>query len=278
MTDTIKSGSSTKAVPAGYLGQGIQDVLSGAALWRLSYLLGTGEIRRRYARSKLGQFWVTLSTAFTITALGFVWSALWRMQVGDLMLFIAVSLIFWQFISGMLSEAPVVFVSAAPIMHNQGVEHSTFIYSLAIKHVVMLLHSLPILVISLALFGSFSNISLLSALVGIVLLMIFLFGLSYIIAIICLRFRDLTQVVQNSIMVIFFITPVLWKPELMTGDRAFLLHYNPFAIYLGILQKSFLGGEITRYQWSAATGLAIVAMAVALPIVGWARKRLIYWV
>lgn len=278
MTDTIKSGSSTKAVPAGYLGQGIHDVLSGVALWRLSYLLGAGEIRRRYARSKLGQFWVTLSTAFTITALGFVWSTLWRMQVGELMLFIAVSLIFWQFISGMLSEAPAVFVSAAPIMHNQGVEYSTFIYGLLIKHIFVLLHALPILVISLAVFGSFSNVSLLSAVAGVLLLMVFLFGLSYIIAIVCLRFRDLAQVVQNSIMVIFFITPVLWKPELMTGDRAFLLDYNPFAIYLGILQKSFLGGEITRYQWAAAIGLAFAAMVVALPVVGWARKRLIYWV
>lgn len=84
--------------------------------------MGVGEIRRRYARSRLGQFWVTLSTAFALGALSLVWSALWRMPMADLLPFITVSMIAWTFISGMLTEAPTVFVSAAPIVHNQGME------------------------------------------------------------------------------------------------------------------------------------------------------------
>jgi lipopolysaccharide transport system permease protein len=264
--------------PAGVIQQGIEDVWAGLAHWRLSYLIGSGEIRRRYARSKLGQFWVTLSTAFTIAALGYVWSALWRVEVGELMLFISVSLVFWQFISGVLSEAPMVFISSAPIMHNQGVEHSTFVYALIVKQTFMLLHNLPILVISIYLFGKLDNVSILDFALGLFLLIIFTTSLSYLIAIACLRFRDLTQVVQNSLLVIFFITPVLWKPELMSGDRASLLDYNPFAIFLGILQKAFIGGEATPYQWTAALCLTVGTTLIALPVIGWARRRLIYWV
>lgn len=240
--------------------------------------MGVGEIRRRYARSRLGQFWVTLSTAFALGALSLVWSALWRMPMANLLPFIAVSMVVWTFISGMLTEAPTVFVSAAPIVHNQGMELSTFLFALLLKHLLILAHNLPIL-IAIALFvGLNPGLQGFAALAGVALLALFMFSLSYLIAIACLRFRDLTQVIQNAVMILFFVTPVLWRPEQIAAENAYLLDYNPFAIFLATIQKSALGGAATTYEWSMAIALAVGTTAVVLPVVGWARKRLIYWI
>lgn len=256
----------------------MRDIAAGLRRWRLSYLLGVGEIRRRYARSRLGQFWVTLSTAFTLGALGLVWSTLWRMPMADLLPFIAASMIVWTFISGMLTEAPTVFVAAAPIVHNQGMELSTFLYALTLKHLLILAHNLPILV-AIALFvGHAPGPGGVAALAGLALLALFMFSLGYLIAIACLRFRDLAQVVQNSTMILFFVTPVLWRPEQISAENAYLLAYNPFAIFLATIQKPLLGGAPSAYEWTTALALALGTTALALPIVGWARKRLIYWI
>jgi hypothetical protein len=40
---------------------GITDLMRGIGNWRLCHLMGLGEIRRRYARSRIGQFWLAIS-------------------------------------------------------------------------------------------------------------------------------------------------------------------------------------------------------------------------
>lgn len=256
--------------------EGMTDLCSGARAWRLSYLLGVGEIRRRYARSRLGQFWVTLTTALTIGALGFVWSQLWRQPIVELLPFVAISMVFWIFIAGVLGDATATFISAAPILHNQGLAFSTIVHGMILKNIVILAHNLPVIVVALV-FGVFHASMLPLVLLGFLLLTGFLFGIGYIIAVVCLRFRDLVQIIQNGVTVLFFITPVLWKPEQIPADSAFLLKINPFAVYLATIQKPLLGTYPTPLEWSTAAGLTVVAIALVIPVAGWSRRRLIYW-
>src|SRR5215472_8585855 len=174
--------------------QGIADLLSGIDNWRLSHLMGLGEVRRRYVRSRIGQFWLTISTGIMVTSLGLVWSTLWKLPVADLLPFIAISLIVWTVISGTLTEAATAFVSAGPIFQNQGMSFSTAIYALVYRHLVILLHNLPIMVIAILLFSVPAGGMSLVALPGFGLLVLALIWMSYLVAIACVRFRDLTQV------------------------------------------------------------------------------------
>lgn len=273
----IETVAPSRAIARSLWREGMDDLVAGAGRWRLSYLLGVGEIRRRYARSRLGQFWVTLTTAMTIFALGFVWSQLWRAPIADMMPFVVISMIAWTYISGVLNEAPTVFVSAGPIVHNQGIDFSTIVYGMMLKQIVILLHNLPIYLITMIIFRSFPGPAGLGALLGLGLLTIFLFGLGFMLAIVSLRFRDLAQLVQNVTTMLFFVTPVLWKPSQVGGDHAYLLAFNPFAVYLATIQKSLLGDWPTLSEWGTAIGLAVAAAILVVPVAGWARRRLIYW-
>lgn len=257
--------------------EGVRDLRDGSARWRVSYLLGVGEIRRRYARSAIGQFWVTLTTGLTVGALGFVWSQLWRQPIANLLPFVAISMVVWGFISGLLNDAPVAFTNAAPLMNNQGMPFSTIMYGLMLKHCIVFAHNLPIIVIVALIFGIWPGPEAVGALVGLALLIAFLFGLSYAIAVVCLRFRDLTQIVQNGVTMLFFVTPVLWRPEQIRAEHAYLLNYNPFAVYLATIQKPLLGGWPTSLEWAIAAGLALVSLVLVVPMAGWARRRIIYW-
>ena len=53
---------------------GFEELASGVAFWRVWHLLGIRELRHRYARSRLGQLWLTLSTDIMVAVLGGVWS------------------------------------------------------------------------------------------------------------------------------------------------------------------------------------------------------------
>ncbi|MBW4048622.1 MAG: ABC transporter permease, partial [Proteobacteria bacterium] len=52
------------------------DLLASLKSWRLWSLLGWLEIRQRYARSKLGPFWLTISMGVLVASLGVVYGTL----------------------------------------------------------------------------------------------------------------------------------------------------------------------------------------------------------
>src|SRR5215467_1441526 len=257
---------------------GIADLLQGIDNWRLSHLMGLGEIRRRYVRSRIGQFWLTISTGIVVTTLGLVWSTLWNMPVADLLPFVATSLIVWTLITGTLAEAATVFVSAGPIFLNQGMSFSTAIYALVYRHLIIFLHNLPIIAITVLLFPVPVEPICVIALPGFGLLVLTLVWTSYLVAIACVRFRDLMQVVQSGLMIAFFVTPVLWKPDQIPADQHYLLSLNPFAALLAVVREPLLGQLPTVDDWTIAVVFSIGGFVVALPIIGYCQRRIIYWI
>jgi ABC-type polysaccharide/polyol phosphate export permease len=257
---------------------GIADLMKGLGNWRLSHLMGLGEIRRRYARSKIGQFWLTISTGIMVVALGLVWSVLWKMPVADLMPFIAISLIVWAMITGVLGDAAMVLVSAGPIFHNQGMSFSTVIYALVYRHLLIFLHNLPIIAITMLLFSVQVGLVSVLALPGFALLLLALLWAGYLVAIVCVRFRDLIQVVQSALMIAFFITPVMWKPDQIPPDQRYLLALNPFAALLAVVREPLLGQFPTVYEWGSAVIFAVGGFMAAMPILGYCQRRIIYWI
>jgi ABC-type polysaccharide/polyol phosphate export permease len=277
MEHTFKSRK-LRASRHGFFMLGIADVLRGADNWRLSHLMGLGEIRRRYARSKIGQFWLTISTGIMVAALGLVWSTLWHVPAADLVPYVAISLIVWTMITGTLGEAATLFPSNGSIFLNQGMSFSTAIYALVYRHLLIFLHNVPIIVIAVLLFSVPAGRLAPVALLGFGCLILALVWSSYLVAIACVRFRDLTQVVQNGLTVMFFITPVLWKPDQIPPDAHYLLSLNPFAALLAVVREPLLGQLPTLYDWIAAATFSIGGSVVALPIIGYCQRRIIYWI
>jgi lipopolysaccharide transport system permease protein len=192
--------------------------------------------------------------------------------------FVAISLIVWTMVSATLSEAATVFASTGPIFLNQGMSFSTAIYSLVYRQLLIFLHNVPTIMIATLLFSVPVGIISLVALPGFGLLALALVWMSYLVAIACVRFRDLTQVVQNGLMIAFFITPILWKPDQLPPDKQYLLVLNPFAALLAVVREPLLGQVPTIYDWIASALFSIGGFVVALPIIGYCQRRIIYWI
>jgi ABC-type polysaccharide/polyol phosphate export permease len=257
---------------------GATDLAEGLGNWRVSHLMGLNEIRRRYARSSIGQFWVTISTAIMVAALGMVWSTLWRVSLGELLPFISISLILWGLISGAIADATTAFAQSAPMYLNQGMSFSTAIYALVYRNLLIFAHNAPIIVVVMILFSIKPGFASLLALPGIVILLTALVWLSYVIAIACVRFRDLVQVVQSGLLLAFFITPVMWKPDQIPPDKHYLLSLNPFASLLSVVREPLLGQIPNLQVWLIAIAFAVGGFALALPLIGFCKRRIIYWI
>ena len=257
---------------------GLADIAEGLRNWRIWHLMGTSELRRRYSRSRLGQFWLTLSTAITVVTLGLVWSQLWKMAISDMMPFFAISYVVWMFFTAFLTEASTAFMGNSHYFTNQRMTFSTVIYALCYRNLITLAHNLVIVVAVLLFFAvPVSQTALLSVL-GLVLAMVTGFAMSYLIAMVCLRYRDLVQLVSNMTQVIFFITPVLWQENTLPPDKRWFVDFNPFAVFLSIIRDPLLGIPVAPARWVAAVMLAIGSVLLALAMIGRFRRRIIYWI
>lgn len=257
---------------------GVREMTDGLNAWRVWHLLGTGDLRRRHARSRGGQFWLTLSTAMTILALGLVWSLLWRQPVGGILPYITVAMIFWFMLAGILNDATTAFTVLGSLFVNQRTSLSVAIYALCYRNLIVLAHNAVIIVVVFFTFGIWPSISMLLLVPGLLLNLVFLLSVAYPLAIIGTRFRDTTPLTHSITQVAYFITPVLWKPDFMPADYQWINLVNPFSVFLAILRDPILGNPIAPEIWAVAVAYTAAAAMIALPFVGHYRTRVIYWI
>jgi ABC-type polysaccharide/polyol phosphate export permease len=256
---------------------GFEELSSGIRHWRVSHLIGIRELRHRYARSKLGQFWLILSNASMIGIMVAVWSLLWNQPVRELAPYMGVSVIIWNYLSQVLIDCTTIFGIQAHLYRKQKMNFSVSIFSVIYKNTIMLAHSLVIIIVLIVIFGVPVNWYLLQIVPAFGLTLIGLVWSGYLIAMICVRFRDVVQVITTWFTVLFYITPVMWKPNFLPPRYHLIIELNPFAQFLEIMRNPFLGQQVSAYAWLSTTAFALGGGLVALAVIGRYKRRIIFW-
>ncbi len=239
--------------------------------------MGSADMRRRYARSKLGQLWIMISSAILISGIGVVWSYLWQQPVHDMLPFVAIGLVTWQLLSGVLNDATTVLPANSHYFLNQYTAASTVLLSMLYRHAATLLLNLIFPMVLSGTLGVTFSMGVLLALPGLLLVLVACFWMSFVIAILCTRFRDVAQIVAGILQVALFITPVLWKPEMMPQEALRYLTWNPLGVLVSVVRDPLLGRAVPLDDWLFAIGIALGGLLLALPIIGRFRRRLVYW-
>lgn len=256
----------------------LNDVIEISRRWRLVHLVGISGLRARYARSRLGQFWLTISNFMLITCAGIVWSLIWRQDISEFLPYVAAGHILYQFCAGTVNESTGSLAADTRIYIN---ERMPFMMSTAAhlyRHFLILLHNLPIIVVVGLWFRTSTPNLGMGYLGSIFLILSFLLFSSYALSLICARFRDLVQLVSATMQVMFLVTPVMWQIQFLPEQyRAYLLLLNPFASMLELLRNPILGIAVdTTAYLSISIWCAIALSAAALFHRQWGRS-IIFW-
>jgi ABC-type polysaccharide/polyol phosphate export permease len=272
---TSAGGVIASAVRAGEAG--FEELLSGLRFWRVWHLLGIRELRHRYARSKLGQFWLMLSSGIMIGVLGGTWSLLWHQPLRELLPFLGTGLIVWTYLSQVLIDCTAVFVTHGNLYRNQKMNFAVSIYSVLYRNTLVLAHSLVIVVILIVLFGVPVNWYQLQIIPAFALTCITMLWTGYLVAMICVRYRDIVQVITTWLTVLFFVMPIMWKPEFLPEQYRFIINLNPLAQILEMLRNPLLGEPVGAYTWLSTATVAFGGGLFALAVIGRYHRRIVFW-
>ncbi len=255
-----------------------QDVRDGARLWRLAWTLGWLDIRLRYRGSMLGPFWLTLSTAIMISALGYLYAVLFHQDVADYLPFLALSQVLWGFLAALVGESCTAFTETEGVIRSVRMPYFVFAIRTLIRNVLVLGHNILVIIGVDIVFAIWPGVHALLAIPGILLWGVDALALTLLLGGFCARFRDVMPIVNSVMQIAFFMTPVIWKPEQLGPSGMAKLPLNPFFDLLEIVRAPMLGHSPSMLVWSAALGYSVVLCVVAWAFFARARARLAYWI
>ncbi len=255
----------------------LNDLKQSIASWRLWTLLGWLEVRQRYARSRLGPFWLTISTGVMIGSIGVVYGTLFGMKMSDYLPYLAVSLVLWTAFSATILEGSTAYISSGHYIRQAATPKLIFMLQVAWRNLVILAHNFLIVVVLLVVFGVKSWETLPVFIPALFLYMANALWIAMLAGLLSARFRDLPQIVAALLQVAFYVTPIIYRPNALTR-YSFIVEWNPLA-HLIELVRAPLVGELPSYTtWSVTIGLAVVGWLFALAMTGRYLKRIPYWV
>jgi lipopolysaccharide transport system permease protein len=258
---------------------GWEDVFDSIANFHLPALLGWQDVAQRYRRSKVGAFWLTINMGVLIGALGLVFGTIFNSPMSEFLPFICVGIIVWGYYSQLISEGCLSFISNSDTMLQLPIPFFTYVLRTWWRNTIILTHNIIIFPLVLLMFGKGINVYAILVIPGFMLASANILWMMTILAILCTRFRDLTQIIQNVMQVCLYLTPIMWQPSnLPAGTKAeLMLGLNPFYHLISIVRDPLLGSPGTLSNWSVAAAMVALGWGAALLLLNRYRTRITYW-
>ena len=252
----------------------LRDGLRHVELWGM---LGWHDIRQRYRRSILGPWWLTLSTAIMVTALGFVYHAILRMPLEQYLPFLASGLVTWTLLSTIINDSCQVFILSEQVIRQIRLPFTIHVCRLVWRNVIIFLHNLLIVIVIVAIFGGAARLEAVPlAAAALVAVAVNGVWVGLLLGAFCARFRDIPQIVTSMVQLFFFITPVIWHPSVLPGQQR-VITYNPFHHFVEIMRAPLLGAAPPAASWLAVLAITLLGWAATIAFMTRYRRRFAYW-
>ena len=255
----------------------LEDLYFGLRRSQVWWIMAWLDIKQRYRRSVLGPFWVTLSMGIHTAALGVLYSTLFKVPDETYIPYLALGLVVWMLISTSLIEGCSTFVLAEGIVRQVKMPYSVHVLRVLTRNLIIFGHNLPVGVVALFLFPMVLTAAVWLVIPGLLLLITNLVWVCLLLGIVCTRFRDVTHIVTSVVQLVFFITPVMWPPELL-GRHAWIAQLNPFFALIDLVRSPLMGTAPQPTSWAIAVVAAVVGSAVTLAVFVRFRRRIAYWI
>ncbi|HMK80980.1 MAG TPA: ABC transporter permease [Xanthobacteraceae bacterium] len=253
------------------------DLIEGLGMWELWSTLAWHDIRQRYRRSVIGPFWLTLSMGVMIAGLAYLYAALLHQDIHAYLPYVATGMIVFSLISTLASEGATIFIGSASLILQLRAPLSIYVYQMVWRNLLIFFHNISIYALIVLFVRVDIGWNILLAVVGLFLLTLSGVWVGIILGGISARFRDVPPIVGSIMQVAFFLTPVFWTADSLSG-RALFVHFNPFYYFIEIVRMPLLGKTPPPEIWLGATTVAVVSFLVAIAMYPRFRARVAYWV
>lgn len=257
----------------------LKDIRDGLLKWPIWLMLAYQDVKLRYRRSVLGPFWITISMAITVYSMGYLYSHLFHSDLQTYFPFLVAGMLSWSLISSAISDLTDTFVLSDGLIKQIKLPYTLYIHRVATRNMIIFFHNIIVIIPILIIFHHVAKVNGYTLLLIPDLLLFYLNALCYgiILAIIGARYRDVSQIIKSLIQVAFFLTPIMWNPNILPEKDQHLVLLNPFYSMIEIIRAPMLGTTPSLPILAIVSLITATGMIVSFVMLKKYRARIVYW-
>lgn len=212
----------------------------------------------RYKQSTLGIFWSLLLPLAQLLVLVFLFQSVVPLEIEAYPAFVFSALLPWNWFSSSLSSSCGLFISNRDLVRHPNFAPARLLLVNTLSNLITYLAALPILLVVLLAYGRTPTPALLLAPLLMLLQIVLTVGLSLIIATLNVFYRDVQHIIVVSLMLLFYLTPVFYRPQAVVPEYQLVYAYNPLAVLVQCYRSVFLDGLLPG--WGALLFVAAASV------------------
>jgi lipopolysaccharide transport system permease protein len=244
--------------------------------WNTWWLMAGQDIKLRYRRSLIGPFWISAAMAAQVIGLGLLFSSIFMQPVGPFLVYMGAGLLMWGLISTLMLEGCTALVDSEGHLRALPVPTSVLAARLVHRAVIIFLHNAVVIGVLMVFMGLRIEPTMVAAIPGLLLVVAFGYFWTVTMAPLCLRFRDITQVLSSVISIAFFVTPIIWQTSQGRVD-AWVIQGNPLYHLVEVVRSPLLGEWPTMLNWAVSGGTVALFAITSLIALSVSRGRVYLW-
>lgn len=254
------------------------DFVQGFKMWRVWMLLAWQDINIRYRRSVLGPLWITLSMAITVYSMGFLYARLFHMSLETYFPYLVSGMLGWGLIQSIISEGVDIFVSSASLIRQVKLPYMFHIHRMCIRNFIVAGHNILVMFPIYLFFKIPFQWTLLPVWIFNVLVVYFSATLfANILGLICARYRDMGQIVKSILQVLFFLTPVMWNPSLLSPQYQKWVLLSPIYDFIELIRQPMIGAYPSLEEYAMVAVFTLLGIGINILLFVRYRSRIVYW-
>ena len=125
----------------------LRDFTEGVRRYDYWHSLAWNDIKARYRRSWLGEFWMAINLAIFVLSVGTVYGVLLNMRLSDYLPQLTIGYAFWLLFSSLTIEGCQTFILGTAILHQQRVPLTAFVFRNVDRAFITFAHNMVVVVI-----------------------------------------------------------------------------------------------------------------------------------
>jgi ABC-type polysaccharide/polyol phosphate export permease len=218
----------------------------------------------RYKRSVLGIAWTMLNPLGTTLILTFVFSRVFG-GPSSYAVYVLSGLICWIFFAQATNDAMHNLIWGGGLLKRIYIPRTVFaVSSVATGLINIALALIPLLLVMLVT-GVTPRLSMLVLPIPALFLAMFALGVGLVLSTIAIYFVDVTEMYTILLTAWFYLSPVIYKPELLPQEYAWIVLLNPMYYLINLFRAPIFDGRIPSLpEFLVAGGIALVTL-----LAGW---------
>lgn len=269
---------------------GLADLIGALRRHELWRALAWYEVKRGNAATRIGVLWHSIAFLITVGILGFMYATFFGKDLDLYVPYLAGGFLAWRFINGLATDGVNAVTGGRGLLTQMPLPVSLFPLKLVCYHAYILgLNALAFIAI-LAIYRIMVVPNPLLLILGLAVVTCAGVATALLFGVASVFQRWLRNFIPPVMGLTFFITPILWMPNMLTGDgaghytldlsagvsgRAAMVLVNPFYYFLEIVRGPLLGYAIPLWYWAVAVAITAILMLAALILLSRTKSRIL---